>query len=81
MYFLAPEAPRGSPTAPRSHPFHLRCCGTLGDGSMPLGMGENTCGSSAVLRLVDTKIDRRGRCVSADTVDAPADDKRDIEHR
>ena len=51
------------------------------DGLIPSGMVELTHGSSAVSCLGDTKIDHRGRRVSAATVEAPVHDERDIECR
>ena len=42
-------------------PEFCDCCCMLGGGSMPLGMGKNTCGSAAVLCLLDAKIDRAAR--------------------
>ena len=61
-----------------ARPDFRGCCGMLGGGSMPLGMGKDTCDSSAVLRLVDTKIDRRGRWASTDTKGAPVEGERDM---
>ena len=50
-----------------------------GRGSMPSGMGELTFGSSAVLSLVSSKIDRHGWCTRTDSLRAPADEERHME--
>ena len=62
-------------------PHRRGMCGVCEGGSIPLGMVELTHGSSAVSCLGDTKIDHRGRRVSAATVEAPVHDERDIECR
>ena len=52
-----------------------------GRGSMPSGMGELTCGSSAVLSLVSSKIDRHGWCMRTDSLRAPADEEGNFQIR